>query len=83
MAVLTGRQLARMRRKLSDVGTVTWVKPEVNAALQAIEDRLQASRAVLNSDIETAAPGVFNAAQKRLIFANAAVNFALGEGGTV
>lgn len=80
MAVLTPKQLAKIRGKLARGRTSTWDKPQVNAAIQAIEDRLQGSKAILNNDIETAAPGVFTGAQKRIIFANAAVNFALGEG---
>ena len=82
MAVLTVTELAKIRRALSRGAGVseTWVKAEVNAASQAIEDRLQSSKPTLNADIETAAPGVFNNTQKRLIFANAAVRFALGEG---
>lgn len=82
MAILTATELAAIRKKLAANGTVSWVKADVNAASQAIEDRLQASITILNDDIEAAAPGVFNAAQKRLIFANAAVRFALGEGAT-
>lgn len=80
MAILTQIQLAKVRRKLSNGRTSTWNKPQVNAAIQAIEDRLQASKSILNSDIESAAPGIFTVAQKRIIFANAAVNFAVGEG---
>ena len=83
MAILTIAELARVRKRLARENTVTWLKADVNAASQAIEDRLQASKATLNADIETAAPDKFNANQKRLIFANAAVRFALGEGGRV
>jgi len=82
MAVLTLVQLAKIAQKLEKLGTVTWNKSQINAATQAIEDRLQASKSILNSDIETAAPGVFNATQKRVIFANVAVRFAVGEGAT-
>ncbi len=80
MAILTPSELAAIRKKLARNRTVTWDKPQINAAIQAIEDRLQASKGTLNADIEAAAPGVFNAGQKRLIFANAAVRFAIGEG---
>lgn len=80
MAVLNIQQLARISNKLARRGTVRWTKPVIYAAIQAIEDRLQNSKAVLNSDIEAAAPGVFTSNEKRLIFANAAVHFALGEG---
>ena len=80
MAVLSLQQLARISNKLARRGTVRWTKPVIYGAIQAIEDRLQSSKAILNSDIETAAPGVFTAQETRLIFANAAVRFALGEG---
>ena len=81
MAILTSRELAKIRKRLSEGTTVTWVKADANAASQAIEDRLQASKATLNADIEAAAPGKFNAAQKRIIFADAAIRFAFSEGG--
>jgi predicted component of type VI protein secretion system len=49
---------------------VHYTKPQFNAALQAIEDRLQlaATRTAIANDIEAAAPGVFSAAEKNTLF---------------
>lgn len=51
-------------------------KPTVNAAIDAIITRLESSIPTLNADIETAAPLVFNATEKTLIFGFAAQEFA-------
>lgn len=64
MAVLTPAQLVELRQHCAEAQTVTWTKPQVNAALQAIEDRFEAVRASFGVAIETAAPGVFSPAQK-------------------
>jgi hypothetical protein len=55
---------------------VTWTKPQINAALQAIEDAMQSAsnvggrsiKAHIALAIENAAPTVFNAAQKDDLF---------------
>ena len=46
---------------------ITWEKPEINAAVEAIETRWDApgTQSALSSDIETAASGVFTNAQKK------------------
>jgi hypothetical protein len=71
MAQFTSDQLAELRARLNaNTATQSWTKPQVNAALQAIEDRLRlaATQNAIGSDIEAAAPGVFSAAQKQLLF---------------
>ena len=74
MAILNSVQLARLRqhvaRKANEKGVpVHWLKAQINAALQAIEDRWEASstQTVLNDDVETVAPGVFSGAEKRFL----------------
>jgi hypothetical protein len=71
MAVFTSDQLAELRTRLNANTTVqTWTKPQVNAAWQAIEDfmMLTSTQNTLGGVIETAAPGGFNTAQKKLLF---------------
>jgi hypothetical protein len=66
MAILSGEQLAELRRELArGVSEVTWNKPQVNAAIQAYEDWFEGQRAAINAAIEGAAPGVFTAPQKK------------------
>jgi len=63
--VLTAIQLAAIRQDF--VATLTIInktKPQINVALQAIEDWFEANRAALGAAIEAAAPGTFTAAQK-------------------
>ena len=77
MASLTPVELAAMRRKLAARHSPqTWNKPQVNAALQVVEDALVAIRFSVAADIEAAAPGVFNVVQKKLIGAFAIRRFA-------
>lgn len=89
MPIMTPVQHARVAARLQKVRSSPATAQEsiskgpTNAASQAVMDRLENSKAILNSDIEDAAPGVHNAAQKRIIFANVAVLFALGEGAEV
>jgi len=69
MATLTAPQLAELRRGIApDVAAVNFNKPQVNAALQAVEDWFETTaRTEIGAAIETAAPGVFTNAQKRVI----------------
>jgi len=63
--VLTAIQLAAIRQDF--VATLTIInktKPQINVALQAIEDWFEANRAALGAAIEAAAPGQFTGAQK-------------------
>ena len=70
MAILTTEQLVSQRNECERSGIgINYTKAQVNAALQAVEDRLTSAgtKTALSADIETAAPGVFTAAQKREI----------------
>jgi hypothetical protein len=68
MAILTPTQLAALRQECARAAqVVTWDRPTVNAALQAIEDWFEANRAALGAAIEAAAPGAFTNAQKRAL----------------
>jgi len=68
MAILTTDQLVQLRQMAAaEAATVTWTKPQVNAALQAIEDWWEANRASLGTAIEAAAPGKFTVAQKKAL----------------
>ena len=71
MAVLTSQELGELRSIMArNTASQSWTKPQVNAALQAIEDRMRlaATQTTIGNDIETAAPGVFNQAQKNQLF---------------
>jgi hypothetical protein len=70
MAVLNAQQLTALRNAAERNLGVHYTKPQFNAALQAIEDRLQlaATRTAIANDIEAAAPGVFSAAEKNTLF---------------
>lgn len=70
MATLSASELQTLRQTMTRQFPPTWTKPQVNAALQAIEDRvrLAATQTAISNDIEAAAPGVFNAAQKARLF---------------
>lgn len=69
MAILSVKELAELRRACArNVTPVTWTKPQINAALQAIEDWFEANRASLGAAIETAAPLQFaGPLKKRLV----------------
>lgn len=71
MAVLTTPQLSDSRQSVAkDVVAITYTKPQINAALQAIEDRFEATRSGFSSAIDTAtSPFVFSAAQKKKLIA--------------
>lgn len=67
MAILDGYDMSRIRQRIAKETDVTWLKPQINAALQAIEDKWEADRAGYAAAIEAAAPGVFTLAQKKLL----------------
>lgn len=70
MAAFTQEELGELRSALCrNTPTQNWSKAQVNAGLQAVEDRLRApgtQNAIMN-DIEAAVPGVFDTEQKRLL----------------
>lgn len=66
MATLTPVDLAELRQDVAAASTsVGHTKPQVNAALQSIEDWFEASRPSIAAAIEAAAPTIFSAAVKR------------------
>lgn len=69
MAVLTAEQLVELRQGVQSEGdSATWKKADINAALQAIEDKWGAIQAVLSAEVDTAtAPIVFSNAMKKKI----------------
>ena len=65
MALLTLTQLAAIRQDfVATLAVINKTKPQINVALQAIEDWFEANRASLGAAIEAAAPGQFTGAQK-------------------
>lgn len=75
MATLDATTLAKLRqrvsRKAAEKGVSEhWLKGQINDALQAVEDRLQAAGTItaIRGDIETAAPGVFTNAEKDFLY---------------
>ena len=82
MAVLTVKELAAIRNRLEESmrgSAIPYTAPQVNAASQAVEDRLVASKSVINGDIEGAAPGVFTVPQKKIILAYTVLRWATSE----
>lgn len=70
MAAFTQDELQELRAALCrNTTTQHWSKAEVNAGLQAIEDRLRAAgtQNAISNDIEAVVPGVFDGEQKRLL----------------
>lgn len=69
MAVLIAAQLAQVRNGCERIEpNIGYTKAEVNAVIQAYEDYYETTaRAGFGAAAEVAAPGVFNAAQKKRI----------------
>jgi hypothetical protein len=83
MAVLTTQELQELRQRMAQgFVPVTWTKGSINAALQAVIDRLElpSTQNAISGDIEAVAPGVFNGTQKRKIFVLAVLILAHKEG---
>lgn len=72
MAVLLPNELAELRQRAAGGQVVVdYTKPTINAALQAIEDWVEANRAALGTAINTTtAPYVFSPAMKKRLFAH-------------
>ena len=73
---LTPQERRRLRNAVEKVSNdknvpQTWTKNEINAAVEAIEDRWDAvgTQIAIGNDMEAAAPGVFTNAQKRYLAA--------------
>ncbi len=76
MAVLTDDELSELRQwveRLADEknAAIVWDRPQIDAAMQAIEDRLEqaSTKTALSNDIEAAAPGVFTNTHKNYLLA--------------
>lgn len=73
MAALTAQQLAVLRKHLvrarGQDQEIDFDKPTVNAALQAIEDLIEANKTAIGNAIDTAtSPYTFTAADKKRLF---------------
>ena len=76
MAILTEQERRWVRNRVEVIANqrnvpITWLKSQINAGIQAIEDRWEApgTQTALSNDIEAAAPGVFTAAEKKYLAA--------------
>ena len=69
MAVLTAGELAQIRRDCAALGlTVNYIKPQINAAAQAVEDWYETNKGGISTAIDIAtAPFVFTASQKKAV----------------
>ncbi len=69
MALLSQMELADLRRNVRrSAGDVSWTKPQINAAVQAIEDWFVQNRSSLVTAINTATgPFLFTGAQKKAL----------------
>jgi len=69
---LNASQLAKMRDtyyKVRGSGLLPYTKANLNAVITAIDDRYQADKASWASDMEAAAPGIFDNTEKKRIAA--------------
>lgn len=80
MAVLTALRLTAIRHGCAEEVSVTYTKPVLNAAAQAVEDWLEANRPSLSTAINAAtAPVILTPAQKQAVVKHwLAVKFAMG-----
>ena len=55
MAVLTSEQLTELRQEMArGESSITWDKPTINAACQAVEDLIEGSKSAISSAIDVA-----------------------------
>ena len=65
MAIISGSDLAKMRRECAKGKTVNYTKADINTALQAVEDTFEGMRATLSAAIDAAtSPLALTNAQK-------------------
>lgn len=76
MAILTDAERTWLRNQVERAAVRKgvephWLKDQLEAAAQAIEDRWDAAgtQTAISNDIEGAAPGVFSAAEKKYVAA--------------
>ena len=69
MAIISNDELAKIRREVSrDDGAVNYIKPRINAAIQAMEDWYNDEKLTVSGLVDTATfPFVFTNAQKKKI----------------
>ena len=71
MVILNPVELAEVRRGVSKDEFPDWNKATINAALQAIEDLIESSRAAISNTINAAtSPYVFSAGMKKKLVAH-------------
>jgi hypothetical protein len=83
MAVFTAEQLGELRTAICrNTATQHWTKPQINAAIQAIEDLMvqPSTRTAVSNAIEAVAAGVFDVAEKELLFAIWSLTYARRQG---
>jgi tellurite resistance protein len=83
MATLSEDERGELRSKLArSTATQHWTKPQVNAALQSIEDLMvqTSTRNAVGGAIESAAAGVFDNSEKQLLFAIWSLTYARRQG---
>jgi len=83
MATLDSDNLRELRSILArNTATQTWTKPQLNAALQAVEDQMASpgTRSAIGNAIEAAAPGVFTVPMKETVFAVWCITYARRQG---
>ena len=70
MAILTSKNLAEIRKRLSKIASSPdYTKEEINDALQATEDWFEANRASLSSAIDVGTAHSFTNPEKKFIVA--------------
>ena len=67
MAILTVQELRQIRNKMEKAGNSGYTKPEINDAIQAIEDWYEANRSEISTAIDAATPFSFTNPQKKLL----------------
>ena len=69
MPPLSIASLVRTRVEVAEakLQRVTWTKAQIHVAIQAIDDWFSGQRPAIASAIETASPGLFSPAEKRLL----------------
>lgn len=65
MAVLTSSELAEVAKAIAKGTQVDWVKGDINAALQAIEDWFESERTTVSGLIDAATAFSFTNAHKK------------------
>jgi hypothetical protein len=68
MAVISTSELQRARQAIAADQNAHWTKPQINAAIQAVEDLISSQSAAISAAINTAtSPVVLTAAEKKAV----------------